>query len=114
MHGGTLEFGSGARNRQGAVNLVGLCCALGLALVGLAAPAAADAPRPNRILIEYVPPKNPAHQKIYETLKGHEVLEKLQQIFSPFKLPIDVTSENGRLRRRGQRLVPTPDHDHLL
>jgi Putative metallopeptidase len=91
MHGGTLEFGSGARNRQGAVNLVGLCCALGLALVGLAAPAAADAPRANRILIEYVPPKNPDHQKIYEALKGHEVLEKLQQIFSPFKLPIDVT-----------------------
>ena len=91
MHGGTLKFASGARNRQGVVNLVGLCCALGLAMVGLAAPAAADAPRPNRILIEYVPPKNPAHQKIYETLKGHEVLEKLQQIFSPFKLPIDVT-----------------------
>ena len=73
------------------LKLAGLCCAFGLALVGLAAPAAADAPRPNRILIEYVPPKNPDHQKIYDDLKQHQVLEKLQEIFSPFKLPIDVT-----------------------
>src|SRR5690349_326878 len=91
MHGGTRELACGGTKRRTLVKLGGLCCAFGLALVGFAVPAAADAPRPNRILIEYVPPKNPDHQKIYETLKGHEVLEKLQQIFSPFKLPIDVT-----------------------
>jgi hypothetical protein len=90
MHGIPKLVGGGTSG-QGVVNLVGLCCAFGFALVGLAAPAAADEPRPNRILIEYVPPKNPDHQKIYETLKQHQVLEKLQQVFSPFKLPIDVT-----------------------
>jgi hypothetical protein len=46
---------------------------------------------PNRILIEYDPPKNPAHQPLYEMIKQHGVLEKLQKIFSPLKLPIDVT-----------------------
>ncbi|MBV9240038.1 MAG: hypothetical protein JOZ94_29735 [Xanthobacteraceae bacterium] len=91
MHGGTRELACSGTKRRTLVNLGGLCCAFGFALAGFAAPAAADAPRPNRILIEYVPPKNPDHQKIYETLKGREVLEKLQQIFSPFKLPIDVT-----------------------
>ena len=90
MHGIFKLVGCGTGG-EGVVNLAGLCCAFGLALVGLAAPAAADEPRPNRILIEYVPPKNPDHQKIYETLKQHQVLEKLQEIFSPFKLPIDVT-----------------------
>ena len=88
MHGGTLELACGGANRRAVLDPVGLCCAFGLALVALAAPAAADAPRPNRILIEYVPPKNPDHQKIYEALKGHEVLEKLQQIFKPSYLPM--------------------------
>ncbi len=91
MHGGVLNVVRGGPNRQSVVNLVGLCGALALASLGFSAPAAADAPHANRILIEYVPPKNPEHQKLYETLKEHQVLEKLQQIFSPFKLPIDVT-----------------------
>jgi hypothetical protein len=44
-----------------------------------------------RIGIEYEPPKNPAHQPLYEMLKEHRVLEKMQQIFSPFQLPIELT-----------------------
>jgi hypothetical protein len=91
MHGGTPNVARGGTSGLKALKLAGLCCAAGLALAGLAVPAAADAPRPNRILIEYVPPKNPDHQKIYEDLKQRQVLEKLQEIFSPFKLPIDVT-----------------------
>jgi Putative metallopeptidase len=91
MRDGMLNLAREGMGRLGGLKPVGLCCAFGLALAGLAAPAAADEARPNRILIEYVPPKNPDHQKIYETLKQHQVLEKLQQIFSPFKLPIDVT-----------------------
>jgi hypothetical protein len=55
-----------------------------------ASPATAE-DAPNRIRIEYDPPKNPAHQPLYEMIKEHRVLEKLQQIFSPFKFPIDVT-----------------------
>ncbi len=91
MYRGIPNLVCGGTNRQGVVNLVGLCCAFGLALVGFAAPAAADEFAPNRILIEYVPPKNPDHQKIYDMLKEHHALEKLQEIFSPFNLPIDVT-----------------------
>ena len=53
-------------------------------------PAIADN-LPNRIRIEYDPPKNPAHQPIYEMIKEHRVLEKMQKIFSPFKFPSDVT-----------------------
>lgn len=56
------------------------------------APAnAAPEARANRMLVEYVPPTNPAHQKIYEMLKERRALEKLQAIFSPFRLPIDLT-----------------------
>lgn len=52
--------------------------------------AIADA-QSKRIAIEYEPPKNPAHQPLYEMLKERRVLEKLQEIFSPFQLPIELT-----------------------
>src|SRR5262245_19257613 len=54
-------------------------------------PAIAADVRTNRILIEYVPPTNPAHQPLYDLLKQHRTLEKLQEVFSPFRLPIDLT-----------------------
>ena len=40
----------------------------------------------NQITIEYVPPKNPAHQPIYDLLKERHSLENLQEFLSPFKL----------------------------
>ena len=52
--------------------------------------AIADA-QSKRIGIEYELPKNPAHQSLYEMLKERRVLEKLQEIFSPFQLPIELT-----------------------
>jgi hypothetical protein len=52
--------------------------------------AAAGDPQPNRIKIEYVEPKDPAHQPIYNMIKEQKALEKLQEIFAPFKFPIDV------------------------
>jgi hypothetical protein len=61
-----------------------------LLLVMPAKVAIADA-QSRRIGIEYVPPKNPEHQHIYEMLKEHRVLERLQEIFSPFQLPIELT-----------------------
>ncbi len=51
---------------------------------------AADA-QPNRIRIEYVPPKAAEHQPIYETLKERRALEKMQEIFAAFRLPTDLT-----------------------
>jgi Putative metallopeptidase len=53
--------------------------------------AAADDYRSNRIRIEYVVPKNPQHQPIYDTLQKQKALEKLQEIFAAFQLPIDLT-----------------------
>jgi len=47
--------------------------------------------RPNRVRIEYVPPKDPKHQKLYDKLREHHALERLQDLFSPFRLPLDVT-----------------------
>jgi hypothetical protein len=66
--------------------LIGLAC---LALPQTSV-IAAEA-QPNRILIEYVPPINPAHQSLYALLKERRTLEQLQQVFSPFRLPVDLT-----------------------
>jgi hypothetical protein len=62
-------------------------CAICAALMG-AGTASAE---PRRIRIEYVPPSNPAHQALYERLQQRRALEKFQEIFSPFRLPIDLT-----------------------
>jgi hypothetical protein len=51
----------------------------------------ADRARTNRIRIEYEPPKDPAHQAIYELLKERQVLETLQRMFAPFRFPTDLT-----------------------
>jgi Putative metallopeptidase len=47
--------------------------------------------RTNRIQIEYAAPRNADHQELYEFLKQQRALEKLQEIFSPFRLPVDLT-----------------------
>jgi hypothetical protein len=57
----------------------------------LQTPATAAEARINRMKVEYVPPTNPAHQALYERLKERRALEKLQEIFSPFRLPVDLT-----------------------
>jgi hypothetical protein len=70
-----------------------LLFALALAALGavpipdVAAAAQAGAVKPNRIKIQYVPPKNPAHQPIYDRLKQARFLEKAQSFLSPFRLP---------------------------
>jgi hypothetical protein len=59
----------------------------------LAAGAAVAAPdaQPQRIRVEYVKPENPAHEPLFESMQKRRVLEKLQEIFSPFRLPADLT-----------------------
>jgi Putative metallopeptidase len=54
-------------------------------------PAAAIEVRTQRIQIEYVAYSNPAHQQLYDLLKQHQALERLQGIFNPFRLPVDLT-----------------------
>jgi hypothetical protein len=64
-----------------------------LHLIGtlLAAGGSAAAAEPGQIDIAYLPPKNPAHQPLYDLLKRNHVLEKVQALLSPFLLPRRVT-----------------------
>jgi hypothetical protein len=66
--------------------------AFGSALAGLLsitamAMAAAGGAKTNQITFSYEPPENPAHQAVYEELKDRRVLERLQELLSPFRLP---------------------------
>jgi hypothetical protein len=58
--------------------------------LALPAPQAASA-APGQILIDYAPPKNAAHQRIYEVVKETRFLEKLQEFLSPIQLPRPLT-----------------------
>jgi hypothetical protein len=98
------------------LNLIGLCGPLILALFGAWDSATAQEARTNRMQIEYVPPKNPAFQQIYDTLKQRQTLEKLQQIFSPFRLPFDMTiktTECGMSNAWYQRPTLTICYEYL-
>jgi hypothetical protein len=64
----------------------------GSAPVGPESPVVdAERPRLGRLHIQYDPPKNSEHQKLYETLKENHALEMVQQVLSPFRLPVDLT-----------------------
>jgi hypothetical protein len=85
-----------------------LLCSIGaVGFILSQASARAQEARENRIRVEYVPPTNPAHQPLYDLLRQHRTLEKLQEVFSPFRLPIDLTLKtigcNGISNARYQR-----------
>jgi Putative metallopeptidase len=69
-------------------------------LLALGSAMAATEAQPQRIRIEYVKPENPAHQQLYEAIQERRALEKLQEIFGPFRLPTELTIKtigcNGR------------------
>jgi hypothetical protein len=65
--------------------------ACGVLIASALVPIIAAEVQTNRMRVEYVPPTNPAHQALYELLKEKRALEKLQEIFSPFRLPVDLT-----------------------
>jgi hypothetical protein len=64
------------------------------ALMSQTRTAASDA-RSNQIEIEYFPPKDSALNPIYALVKERRALEKMQEIFSPFRLPIKLTLRMG-------------------
>jgi hypothetical protein len=75
-----------------------------------------DERRPNRIQIEYVAPENPQHARVHKHLKEGFALEKIQQIFSPFRLPIDLTVKTvgcGRSNAWYLRPVVTLCYEYL-
>jgi hypothetical protein len=43
--------------------------------------------RSDRIQISYVPPKNPAHEAVFRTLKERQILERFKEFLSPLRLP---------------------------
>ena len=65
-----------------ATKRVALVCVVTFISGGIA-PARAD-DQPNRIIVEYVPPQDPAHQSMYDWLREHHVLERSKELFSPF------------------------------
>ena len=78
---------------------------------------AAPDTRAQRILFAYEKPTNPAHQSLYERLQQRRVLEKLQDFFSPFQLPMDLTFKtigcDGRANAWYQRPSVTLCYEYL-
>ena len=65
-----------------------------ISLAVLSAPAQAQRKsslRTDQVRTEYVPPKDPKHQAIYDTLRERRVLERLRELLSPLRLPRRLT-----------------------
>ena len=73
--------------------------------------------RPNRIRFEYVSPQNPRHEHVHRHVKEKFALEKIQKLFSPFRLPIDLTVKtlgcDGRSNAWYQRSVVSLCYEYL-
>ncbi len=54
-------------------------------------PGTANDYQSNRVRVEYIPPQNPDLQPVYDLVKKRHVLEKLQKLFSPLELPVELT-----------------------
>jgi putative metallopeptidase DUF4344 len=54
---------------------------------GIVVLARTEPPQPGRVSVSYLPPKDPAHQPIYEQLKDIRFLEKVQEFLSRVRLP---------------------------
>jgi hypothetical protein len=82
----------------------------------LSLPAWAQEARTNRIQIEYVPPKSAEYQSLMESLKANHGLEKMQEIFSVFRLRNDLTlrtTECGMANAWYQRPTVTICYEYL-
>jgi len=62
-----------------------------MALTTISGAAAAPKSKPNQIQFEYVPPKDSAHQPIYDQMKQGRALENLKELLSPLRLPYPLT-----------------------
>jgi hypothetical protein len=64
---------------------------MALTLSAIGAANAAPQGKSNQIKYEYVPPKDPGHQAIYNQMKQGRALEHLQELLSPLRLPYPLT-----------------------
>lgn len=80
--------------------MAAITLATATAAVALTAPAL----RTHRIVIDYEEPKNPAHARLRDLLIQARVLEQVQEILSPFRLPkplpISIEGCDGELDAR--------------
>ncbi len=84
----SMERGPGPdRMRRGLRASRAAMAAAAIAALIAAGTSASAQSKSNRIQYEYVPPKNPAHQAIYEQMKQGRALENLQELLSPLRLP---------------------------
>src|SRR4029453_5667102 len=73
-----------------------LLCAASISFVMMSqAPAAETDAQTSRIKIEYFDPPNPALRGVYELDKKRRTLERIRQVFSPFRLPVELTIRTG-------------------
>ena len=71
---------------------------------------------PNRVRIEYAPPKSPKYQDLFSRLKANRALEKMQEMFSSFRLPNDIllrTTECGMANAWYQRPTVTICYEYM-
>ena len=98
------------------VRFFGSIAAIGVLVVSFAhaqsQPATTQGDLPNRVVIEYVRPQNADLLELYESVKVHGALEKIQKILSPIRLREELavkTMECGTVNTwyRREGLVPT-------
>ena len=80
--------GAGAAGRGDVMKVVlALVISLIVLVPGIVVLARTEPPQPGRVSVSYLPPKNPAHEPIYEQLKEIRFLEKVQEFLSRVRLP---------------------------
>ena len=53
----------------------------------IAVPAGAATLEPDRVGVEYVPPKSSAHNALYKLVREQRILEEIRDLLEPFRLP---------------------------
>ena len=93
----------------------GRCLRAGLLLVSFGAPLclgvrSTAAAEPGQIDVAYLPPKNPAHQPLYELLKGKHALEKIQALqeagATQFNIYLMCGEEERQLEEYAKNVLP--------
>ncbi len=54
--------------------------------------------QPSRVSIAYIPPENSPFQELYDFLRGHRALERIQEILSPFRSPEELTIKTAECK----------------
>jgi hypothetical protein len=72
-----------------------ISAAASCALLGMHAAVVRADVEAGRVKIEYIAPKDEKYQSLYQLLKDRRALEQLQRLFSPLKLPSELTIQTS-------------------